>query len=215
MLDPNSIHINFHNGINLYFSEPQDQPIMIQVMEYYNGGLNPMHLNGYNMVTTVSPYFRYFRSWYGEYLVNVWDWNSRKGPIKVFSHQYSEYLKPVLFLLEPQYPNDYKDWKSVIDDYVSQKKCKPTIKIIGDDYNSDDFYRIYTIKRHNRDSFYELWSAKKVQFHERIQDGNWREFWSYEHPRNWENLSARDIARDILGMNPDEWTVKFPTKPIN
>jgi hypothetical protein len=30
--------------------------------------------------------------------------------------------------------------------------------------------------------------------------GNWKTFWSYQHPRLWKNLSSQQIADDILGL---------------
>ena len=30
--------------------------------------------------------------------------------------------------------------------------------------------------------------------------GNWKTFWSYQHPRNWANLSSQEIVDDILGL---------------
>ena len=31
--------------------------------------------------------------------------------------------------------------------------------------------------------------------------GNWKTFWSYEHPRCWKQLTSKEIADDILGLN--------------
>jgi hypothetical protein len=30
--------------------------------------------------------------------------------------------------------------------------------------------------------------------------GNFKKFWSYQHPRNWNNLSSQQIIDDILGL---------------
>ena len=30
--------------------------------------------------------------------------------------------------------------------------------------------------------------------------GNWKTFWSYQHPRLWKNLSSQEIVDDILGL---------------
>jgi hypothetical protein len=30
--------------------------------------------------------------------------------------------------------------------------------------------------------------------------GNWKTFWSYQHPRPWKTLSSQEIVDDILGL---------------
>ena len=61
-----------------------------------------------------------------------------------------------------------------------------------------NFYKTYNIGRFPKTSNdFKTVDPRKDGL---IWYGNWKTFWSYQHPRNWANLSSQEIVDDILGL---------------
>ena len=64
--------------------------------------------------------------------------------------------------------------------------------------NGIDFYKTYNIGRFPKTS-----SDFRTMDHRKeglIWYGNWKTFWSYQHPRKWTDLTSQEIVDDILGL---------------
>lgn len=143
-----------------------------------------------------------------EFQINVYKFILNEGIKLIFSHRYNDSGKLVLFNLKS---NDYetcKLWVERIKKYQSLHLCNPVINSEFEDLNRTfpayyqthgiEYYKTYDLGKFPKQStdFPTLDQRK----HGLIYWGNWKTFWSYEHPRNWNHLTPQEIADDILGL---------------
>ena len=128
---------------------------------------------------------------------------------KIFVHRFCDYSKLVKFNLKTENYDECKLLVSRVEEYVRIHGCNPIFETPFDDLNkkfinyynipSIDAYKTYNIGRFPKDStdFRTLDHRKK----DMIWFGNWKVFWSYQHPRKWNEISSKEIADDILGLS--------------
>jgi hypothetical protein len=61
-----------------------------------------------------------------------------------------------------------------------------------------DYYKTYNIGRFPKNS--HDWRTIDPRQEGVIWYGNWKTFWSYQHPRLHSNLSSKEIIDDILSL---------------
>jgi len=155
----------------------------------------------------------FLREWYGDYEIQIYDWNIEKGLYLVHSHRYDDKNKEVLINLDTIYLYEALIWLSKAIEYKNNHGCKLTIKsqfkehiieidssikVIEELKNPEDYYAIYNIGKY--DTEYE-WNKRLT---DTVLDQVWhknRTFCSYRNPRDWHTLSLDDVAADILGLN--------------
>ena len=114
----------------------------------------------------------------------------------------------VLFKLDT---NDYNEallWTDRILQYQKINQCKIVLESQYENLNKSfdsfyqtknlDFYKMYRIGRYPKTS--DDWRTVDPRKEGLIWFGNWKTFWSYQHPRIWENISSQEIVDDILGI---------------
>jgi hypothetical protein len=130
------------------------------------------------------------------------------GMRKIFTHRYNDYSKLVRFNLKTENREELEIWLDRIHLYQEVHGCEIFINSKFDDVNKKfstyyrtydiDFYKTYNIGRYPKSS--TDFRTMDMRMEGLIWFGNFKKFWSYQHPRNWNNLSSQEIIDDILGL---------------
>ena len=151
--------------------------------------------------------FYFYGEFYGDYEISVYKFVNNVGLQKIYTHRYNDCGKIVQFNLETDNIEDAKVWINSVDEYVQKHGCIPKINSNFDEINNHyptknniEPYKTYNIGRFNKIST-DFKSVGETRKYGNLWFGNWKVFWSYQHPRNWKNLSAKEISDDILGLN--------------
>jgi hypothetical protein len=196
-----SIYVNVWGPEHFYFVEVKEyvkESPEAKLVEAFHFNRNSNLQKDYN--------FYFFGEFYGDYEISVYKFVKNIGLQKIHSHRYNDCGKLVEFNLVTDNIEDAKVWTKSIDEY--QKKHGCIIKINSDFteinslYNTHNLefpYKTYNIGRFPKTST-DFKSILETRKHGKLWFGNWKVFWSYQHPRNWKELSAKEIADDILGL---------------
>ena len=134
--------------------------------------------------------------------------SSDLGLSKIFVHRFNDYGKSVLFNLITKDIEEAQIWVDRIKLYQKIHGCRISINSDFEEINKSfesyyhtngiDFYKTYNIGRFPKTS-----SDFRTMDHRKeglIWYGNWKTFWSYQHPRKWTDLTSQEIVDDILGL---------------
>lgn len=195
------IHIKVLGPDNFYYAE---------VVEYVDDNPEPKAVESFsfngNSRFLKDDEFYFYGEFYGDYEISVFKFVKNVGLQKIFTHRYNDCGKLVEFNLVTDNIEDAKVWAKSIDEYQKKHGCVVRVNSEFDEINAlygakkiEFPYKIYNIGRFPKTStdfktIYETRKAGNIWF------GNWKVFWSYQHPRNWKDLSAKEIADDILGL---------------
>lgn len=151
--------------------------------------------------------FYFFGEFYGDYEISVFKFVKNIGLQKIFTHRYNDCGKVVQFNLVTDNIEDAKIWLESVLEYQKRTGCIVKLNSNFDDINKpftqsegDTPYKTYNIGRFEKTST-DFKSVGETRKYGNLWFGNWKVFWSYQHPRNWKNLSAKEISDDILGLN--------------
>lgn len=209
-LNNERIILNFNGGINLKMSGP-DHIYYVELKEYVKNDEFPYTVESYKIVPTggIRQAFNVPIQFYGQWEILVYKFVENYGMKLIFNHRYCDYSKLVKFNLETEDFNEAKLWSERVNKYVNLHGCIPIVNSIFDTINKSypayynlngiDFYKTYNIGRFPKSStdFRTLDHRKEGL----IWYGNWKTFWSYQHPRKWTELSSQEIIDDILGLS--------------
>jgi len=204
----NSFKITFNPQPKIEITGSVAMFYLIEIYEYRNGEkqfITDLSINTNNWVTCL-------REWYGDYCIEVWQWDEINGMIKVFESDYDDDGKDVLINLDTGRLNEAIVWYESALEYKKQHGCNlfiktnhkdyiadidPSVKFV-DNVNNDNYYAIYNIGKY--DTEFE-WNKRLTEtLYSKVFTKN-REYCSYRNPRDWHNLSMNDVADDILGLN--------------
>ena len=199
-LNPN-IYVNVWGPEHLYY---------VELREYVKDNtesklVEAFRFNGKANITKDN-HFYFYGEFYGDYEISVFKFVKNFGLQKIYSHRYNDCGKLVEFNLVTDNIEDAKVWSKSIEDY--QKKHGCIVKInskfdnINNLYNTKNLespYKTFNIGRFPKTST-DFKSVYETRKHGNLWFGNWKVFWSYQHPRDWRELSAKEIADDILGL---------------
>jgi hypothetical protein len=140
--------------------------------------------------------------------ISISKYISDYGLKKIYTHRFNDYGKLVKFNLVTTDKDECLLWIDRVMEYKRIHGCNTSIYTEFDDINkkySDyysteniDYYKTYNIGRFPKQSTdFKTVDARKEGL---IWYGNWKTFWSYQHPRCWKNLSSQEIIDDILGL---------------
>lgn len=181
----------------------------VEVREYVKDNPESRFVEGFHFnrnADIVKDYnFYFFGEFYGDYEISIFKLVKNVGLQKIYSHRYNDCGQLVQFNLVTDNIEDAKIWVKSIDEY--QKKHGCIVKInsnfeeINNLYSTDaqSPYKTYNIGRFQKTST-DFKSIGETRKHGNLWFGNWKVFWSYQHPRNWKELSAKEISDDILGL---------------
>jgi hypothetical protein len=196
------IYVNVSGPEHYYYVEVReyvkDNPES-RIVEAFQINGNSDFLRDYN--------FYFFGEFYGDYEISVYKFVKNVGLQKIYNHRYNDCGKLVQFNLVTENVEEAKVWVNSINEYQRKHGCvvKVTSKFeeINNLYNDNKDslpYKTYNIGRFLKTST-DFKSIGETRKHGNIWFGNWKVFWSYQHPRNWKELSSKEIADDILGLN--------------
>jgi hypothetical protein len=142
--------------------------------------------------------------YYGDLETTIYKYIDGKKSTRVFTHRYNDYGKLVRFKFDTESVEDSDIWYDLVMEYKKIYGCKVVIDSSFDHINKRvnnnfelidiDYYKTYYIGRYPK--LYEEWNPK-IPHNEGVR---WKKLWSFEHPRNWVDLSPEEIGKDILGL---------------
>lgn len=204
------IHLSFDNGITVKVDGP-DLVYLVELREYPQGDDKSKHVEGYLISPTQEKYYRHFvysQEFYGDFEISIYTMNYEYGLVKIFSHRYNDRDKIVEFLLDTENLDEAKLWADRVRLYSRIHGCRPVVKskfpIINKSfpeyYKSSGLnrYKVYRIGRYAKSSM--DFKTIQPQHEGLLWFGNWKLYWSYQHPRPWNKLSSQEIVDDILGL---------------
>lgn len=151
--------------------------------------------------------FSFLGEFYGDYEISIYKFVKNVGLRKIHTHRYNDCGKLVQFNLVTNKISDAKTWIESILNYQKKHGCiiklNSNFQDLNDSFEYDEslpVYKTYNIGRFEKTST-DYKTVGEVRKYGKIWFGNWKVFWSYQHPRNWKTLSAKNISDDILGLN--------------
>lgn len=188
-----------------------DQLYYVELREYINNEEESRLIEGHhfnkNGAYVQSLNFSFFGEFYGDYEISVYKFVKNVGLQKIHTHRYNDCGKLVEFYLETNSIDDANTWVESILEYQKKHGCIVKLNSSFDELNNQfeydstlPIYKTYNIGRFEKTStdYKTLGESRK---HGNIWFGNWKVFWSYQHPRNWKGLSSKNISDDILGLS--------------
>lgn len=205
------IIFNFNEGINVSVNGP-DNYYLVEVQEYRKNQSSPVLLESYHVNTigliNLPQSFKLPIEFYFDFEINIYKLELGYGPKKIFTHRYNDTGKIVKFILETDDRNEAELWNDIILEYSRIHSCERVIQSkfpSVNKYSNPKFfaknvepYNTYKIGRYPKLS--KDWRTLDPRKEGLIWFGNWKTFWSYQHPRCWKTLSSEEIAQDILGL---------------
>jgi len=205
----NQEKIVFHqnNGITVRINGPEDF-YYVEVREFLSGKNQSFYLDGYPVCLSgkegVKTEFNLPIRYYGDLETTIYKCIDGKKSTRVFTHRYNDYGKLVRFKFDTESVKDSEIWYDLVMEYKKIYGCKVVIDSPFDHINKRvnnnfelidiDYYKTYYIGRYPK--VYEEWNPK-IPHNEGVR---WKKLWSFEHPRNWVDLSPEEIGKDILGL---------------
>lgn len=151
--------------------------------------------------------FYFFGEFYGDYEISVYKFVKNIGLQKIHTHRYNDCGKVVQFNLVSDNIEDVEVWSKSVDEYSLKHGCIPKVvskfEEIDKKYkapSNSSPYKTYNIGRFPKIST-DFKSIGETRKYGNLWFGNWKVFWSYQHPRNWKDLSTKEISDDILGLS--------------
>lgn len=188
-----------------------DSLYYVEMREYLDGDDKSLTIDGYK----ISPTDNGWRNWfgvpiefYGDFEISISKYVPNYGIKKIHTHRYNDYGKIVKFNLDTVDKDECLLWIDRVMEYRRIHGCKPLIHTKFDEINKEhsdyynieniDYYKTYNIGRFPKQSTdFKTIDPRKEGV---IWYGNWKTFWSYQHPRCWKTLSSQEIIDDILGL---------------
>jgi hypothetical protein len=205
-LNEEKIILHFNPSPFLKISGP-DELYYVELREYPKNDDQSLYVEGRKIVGN-GGVFHIPIEFYCDFEISVSKYISEYGLKKIFTHRFNDYGKQVLFNLDTNNHNECLLWISKVEDYQKIHGCNIHIKTNFDDINKKfmsyyqvngiDYYKSYNIGRTPKSS--TDWRTIDPRKEGVVWYGNWKTFWSYQHPRLWSNLSSEEIINDILAL---------------
>ena len=211
-LNKENIVVNFNPTINVRIGGPDDF-YLVEVKEYQDGEELPSHLEGYKI--TPKPDKNFWRGdftlpieFYLDFEVFIYKIVDGYGLKRIFSHRFCDYGKYVLFNLHTDNRDECELWLQRVKEYEQRHLCKVVVNTRFSDLNKKfeyyyspidiDYYKTYNIGRFPKIS--DDFRTTDPRKQDLMWFGNYKTFWSYQHPRPWTDLNSKEIIDDILGL---------------
>lgn len=195
-LDDFTFDINFRNGVEITMGGKENTPVMIQIFEYLKNESNPRILASFNLMSGQTQTF--LKNWYSNYEINISKWDDEFGLIHLKKISYDERNQNILFVADPIDDEELLVWEGVINKLHIERGIIPTIILKNEDFIESDYYKIYKVGRNVKTSsgLQSGWPA--------FIWATWRNFWSWDNPRDWSNLTSKEIIEDIVGITEND-----------
>lgn len=204
------IYMDFNPVINVDVYG-QDLFYLVELREYKKNQETSMWIETFNISHEPDAFSKYFYcgiEFYMDFEINVYKLLDDVGIVKIFTHRYNDNGKMIRFDLHTDSLNEAKIWNDKIFEYKKIHGCKTQVLSKFDQINRlHDFYYettgLYPYKTYRLGRFPKVsndFKSKDPRTPGYILMGYWKKFWSYQHPRNWNELNSEQIAEDILGL---------------
>lgn len=209
-LNPEKIIIDFNPFPKVQVFGPQ-RYYFVELREYLKNDSESRVLESYEIVSTGDRFntFKCFIEFYGDFEICVYKFLDGYGLKRIFNHRYSDYFRNVKFNLDSLDENECNIWVERIKKYKFINECFVTVDSKFEYLNNMfdfsphdhrvDFYKTYNIGRFPKIS--KDFRSRDERAEGLIWLGQWKQFWSYQHPRSWTNLSSEEIFDDIVGFS--------------
>lgn len=211
-INKEKITIDFNSGITVSINGP-DEFYYVEVNEFQKNNDSPVYVESYYITGNLNSNIGYknFKlpiEFYFNFQIKIYKFINKVGLKLIFTHQYDDNDKFVLFKLNTDDYDEALLWVDRIKKYQLISGCKIILesqyKDLDDSFSSFyqtknlDFYKTYRIGRFPKTS--NDWRTIDHRKEGLIWFGNWKTFWSYQHPKFWGNLLSQEIVDDILGI---------------
>jgi hypothetical protein len=201
------IRLNPYIYVNVLGPDPL---YYVEIREYVNNEEESRLIEGHhfnkNREYVQSSNFSFYGEFYGDYEISIYKFVENVGLQKIHVHRYNDCGKLVEFYLETNNIDDANTWIESILEYQKRHGCIIKLTSNFEELNNrflydpnQPIYKTYNIGRFLKTST-DFKTVTETRKYGNIWFGNWKVFWSYQHPRNWKNLSAKEISDDILGL---------------
>jgi hypothetical protein len=201
-----SIEFNPHLFVQI-FNEKLEY-YYVELREYLKNDTNSKFLEGYEIYSVsgnTSYCFKSLIQFYGDFEISIFKFNKGYGLTRIFTHRYSDYGENVKFNLHSKDEEDCNIWTERILEYKKRNNCSIIMNTNFDylnnlsDISTDEYiYKTYNIGRFPKTTTdFRTVDERMEGF---VWLGNWKKFWSYNHPRFWGDLTSREIIDDILAL---------------
>ena len=204
------INYDFNKGIKVSVNGPE--PLYcVEVREYPKGSDESFFVESFHIAGSLNDFrTKYFLDieFYGDFEISVYRYDKNEGLQRIFIHRYNDRDKLVRFNLDTQDFDEALLWSERVKHYCNIHGCKPLViskfpsinKSFPQYYHINDLetYNTYNIGRYpKRSNDFRTTDQRKEDL---IWFGNWKTFWSYQHPRPFNQISSQEIVDDILGI---------------
>lgn len=210
-INEEKISMDFNPNIRVTVSGP-DNYYYVEVREFKKNEEKSLYVEGFSITDKEHIEGRNFFTcpidFYYDFEVTIYKYVDKVGLIKIFSHRYNDNGKLVLFNLDTLDYDECLLWVDRVKEYQLRHGCKIAIKTNFNHINKRfesfyyvnniDYYKTYNIGRFSKAS--RDWRTIDPRKEGLIWFGNWKTFWSYQHPRPFKGLSSQEIIDDILGL---------------
>lgn len=212
-IDDVTIRTDFNDGIKVWVKGP-DLFYYVEMLEYEKNSNSPKYLEGYQIHSNPrddAPFWKNFKfdgKFHMDFEIRVYRVDNNEGIQLVYSHRFNDRGRFVKFEIVNGDRLETEVWVERIHKYCEIHKCQPIIKTQFTDINhrnknfflteAIEYYKTYKLGRFPKSS--QDFKSKDPRQKGLLWFGNWKTFWSYEHPRNWINLNSQMIVDDILGI---------------
>jgi hypothetical protein len=209
-LNEERVVLNFNPSPYVKITGP-DKLYYVEMREYVDNDDKSLNVDSYKVSSSDTLWRTWFNvpiEFYGEFEISISKYVPNYGIKKIYTHRYNDYGKFVRFNLETDDLDECILWVERVMEYKKIHGCKPLINTRFDEVNKKfpdyysiddiDYYKTYNIGRFPKKSTdFKTLDARQEGL---IWYGNWKKFWSYQHPRCWKTLSSQEIIDDILGL---------------
>ena len=211
-LNKENVVLNFNPSITVRIGGPDDFYV-VEVKEFQKNEDFPSHLESYKVTPHPGKHFwrEYFSlpiEFYLDFEVSIHKVIEGIGLKRIYTHRFCDYGKYVLFNLFTDNKVECEVWLDRVKEYERLHECKVVVNTKFQELNKKfgyyyspiqiDYYKTYNIGRFPKSS--EDFRTKDPRKHDKLWFGNYKTFWSYQHPRPWVELNSQEIIDDILGL---------------
>lgn len=204
------IVLDFNHGITVKCSGPE-LFYYAECTELRGIDNQPYLIEGYHFSQNDLMYYKEFRipiEFYMNFEIKLYKFDDKNGLYEFYGHKFNENNQLTKFILDTEDEFEARIWIEKVFEYKEKNKCR--VQIVSKFENLNKFsesrfydrdltpYKTYRLGRFFKNS--QDWKTLDPRKQNLIWYGNWKTFWSYQHPRLWKNLSSEEIANDILGL---------------
>lgn len=205
-IGPEKIILDFNDGITVRVGGPESS-YLVECIEYRKNDHCPVNIES-KRLTRERNIFHLPIEFFFDFEIKIYKLNENYGLQNFYSHRFNDYGKMIKFILEPENLREGLIWIESIKNYVKKRGCE--LQIVSSypelEYFSETRfktrnlypYKTYRLGRYPKTS--TDWNTLDPRKEGLIWYGNWKTFWSYQHPRDWKDLNSEEIVKDILGL---------------